>query len=49
VPYTHDDELLLDIQRHGADVRVVAPVALREKLVAGLKRAVNQYADTKTS
>jgi predicted DNA-binding transcriptional regulator YafY len=47
IPYTHDDELLLDIQRHGADVRVVAPVALRDKLLAGLKRAVDQYADGK--
>ena len=45
VPYTHDDELLLDIQRHGADVRVVAPVDLREKVLAGLRRAVEQYAD----
>ena len=45
VPYTHDDELLLDIQRHGADVRVMAPVALRDKVLAGLRRAVDQYAD----
>ena len=45
VPYTHDDELLLDIQRHGADVRVIAPVDLRDKLLAGLRRAVEQYAD----
>ena len=45
VPYTHDDELLLDIQRHGADVRVVAPAELRDKVLAGLRRAVEQYAD----
>ena len=45
VPYTHDDELLLDIQRHGADVRVIAPVELRDKVLAGLRRAVEQYAD----
>ena len=43
VPYTHDAELLMDIQRHGADVRVVSPLALRNKLLAGLKLAVNQY------
>jgi len=43
VPYTHDDELLMDIQRHGADVRVVSPKELRDKLLAGLKQAVNQY------
>ena len=45
VPYTHDDELLLDIQRHGADVRAMAPVDLRDKVLAGLRRAVDQYAD----
>ena len=43
LPYTHDAELLMDIQRHGADVRVVSPVALRKKLLAGLKQAVDQY------
>ena len=49
LPYTHDAELLMDIQRHGADVRVVSPVALREKLLAGLKQAVDQYADDKSN
>ena len=48
LPYTHDAELLMDVQRHGADVRVVSPVALRKKLLAGLKRAVDQYAEGKT-
>lgn len=48
VPYTHDDELLMDIQRHGADVRVIAPADLRDKLVAGLKQAFEQYTDGKT-
>lgn len=48
VPYTHDAELLMDIQRHGADVRVVSPVALRDKLVAALKQAVDQYTGTKS-
>jgi len=43
VPYTHDDELLMDIQRHGVDVRVVSPKELRDKLLSGLKQAVNQY------
>ena len=45
VPYTHDAELLMDIQRHGADVRVVSPVELRDKLLAGLKLAADQYTD----
>jgi predicted DNA-binding transcriptional regulator YafY len=44
VPYTHDDELLMDIARHGADVRVIAPAALRDRLVAGLRKALDQYA-----
>ena len=43
VPYTHDAELLMDIQRHGADVRVVSPVELRDKLLAGLRQATDQY------
>ncbi len=45
VPYTHDAELLMDIQRHGADVHVLSPLALRRKLLAGLKLAVDQYYD----
>lgn len=45
VPYTDDTELLMDIQRHGPDVRVVSPVQLRDKLLAGLKQAVDQYAE----
>ena len=49
LPYTHDAELLMDIQRHGADVRVVSPVALRKKLLAGLKAAVDQYNGGKSS
>lgn len=49
VPYTHDDELLMDIQRHGADVRVIAPADLRDKLVAGLKQAFEQYTDGETT
>ncbi|MDH4449502.1 MAG: WYL domain-containing transcriptional regulator [Rhodoferax sp.] len=43
VPYTNDEELLMDIQRHGADVKVKAPAALRNKLLNGLKQAVTQY------
>ena len=44
VPYTHDDELLMDIARHGADVRVIAPAALRDRLISTLKKALDQYA-----
>ncbi len=44
VPYSHDAELLMDIQRHGADVRLVAPAALRKQLLAALEETINQYA-----
>lgn len=44
VPYTHDDELLMDIQRHGATVRVKSPAVLRTKLVEILKLNISQYA-----
>lgn len=44
VPYTHDAELLMEIQRHGPDVRLVAPAALRKKLTAALKETMDQYA-----
>ena len=46
VPYTHDSELLMEIQRHGADVRVVSPSDLRDKLLAGLRRALGQYGES---
>lgn len=45
VPYTDDTELLMDIQRHGPDVRVVSPLQLRDKLLAALQGAVDQYAE----
>ena len=45
VPYTHDAELLMDIQRHGPDVRLVGPLALRSKLTAALKETMDQYAN----
>ena len=49
VPYTHDAELLMDIQRHGADVRLVAPQYLRKQLLTALKQAIGQYADGKSA
>ena len=47
VPYTHDAELLMDILRHGPDVRLVAPQALRKQLLAALKQTMDQYAQDK--
>ena len=39
------EAVVVGVTSHGADVRVVAPVDLREKVLAGLRRAVEQYAD----
>ena len=32
VPYSHSSELIMDVLRHGADVEVLAPKALREDI-----------------
>lgn len=44
LPYHRDDELLMDLLRHGADVEVLAPATLREQLLARLRAALDQYA-----
>ena len=44
VPYTSDTEIIMDVLRHGDDVRVVQPPALREAVVNRLTRAARQYA-----
>ena len=38
LPYTDDRELLMDILKYGADVTVLAPEAVRERVVAELAR-----------
>jgi len=43
LPYADPRELLMDILRHGPDVEVLAPAALRKQAVEQLKRALNQY------
>lgn len=43
VPYGDPRELVMDILRHGAEVEVVAPVALREEVIAILQRVFRQY------
>jgi proteasome accessory factor C len=32
VPYSHDTELLMDILKHGAQVEVLEPLKLRDKV-----------------
>lgn len=43
IPYRDERELVMDILRHGADVEVVAPEALRAEVVAGLRRTLGRY------
>lgn len=43
IPYRDERELVMDILRHGADVEVVAPEALRAEVVAGLRRTLARY------
>lgn len=43
VPYSDDRELVMDIMRHGGEVEVIAPAALRERVRAELERALAGY------
>ncbi len=43
VPYADDRELIMDILRHGAEVEVLAPAELRERVRAELRRAADGY------
>ena len=43
-PYTDDRELVMDILRHGAEVEVLAPAALRKRVVDELARLQALYA-----
>lgn len=43
VPYRDDRELVMDILRHGSEVEVLAPPALRKRVAAELAGAEKQY------
>jgi len=43
IPYRDSRELVMDILRHGAEVEVVAPEALRTEVAGALRRALEQY------
>ena len=43
LPYSRDTELVMDILKHGAEVEVIAPEALREAVKQQLDRARSQY------
>ena len=44
IPYTDDRELLMDILKHGADVEVVAPDTLRQRVQDEISRMTVRYA-----
>lgn len=43
IPYSNDPELIMDILKYGPDCEVIAPTALREKVVRCLRDAVGRY------
>jgi predicted DNA-binding transcriptional regulator YafY len=43
VPYSEDHELVMDILRHGPEVQVLAPAALRTRVREALARTLEQY------
>jgi predicted DNA-binding transcriptional regulator YafY len=43
VPYSEDRELVMDILRHGADVEVLGPEKLRERVKEALAAALENY------
>jgi predicted DNA-binding transcriptional regulator YafY len=45
VPYADDRELVMDILKHGAEVEVLAPEALRERVRGVLNDALHRYAN----
>jgi predicted DNA-binding transcriptional regulator YafY len=44
LPYSREPELVMDLLRHGAEVEVLAPPALRERVARELSRAAGRYA-----
>ncbi|HQW19987.1 MAG TPA: YafY family protein [Rhodocyclaceae bacterium] len=43
IPFSQDSELVMDILRYGADVEVLEPTELREKVAGRLKAAMARY------
>jgi predicted DNA-binding transcriptional regulator YafY len=44
VPYSNPAELIMDILKFGAEVEVVAPLALRDEVIRRLRGALTAYA-----
>jgi predicted DNA-binding transcriptional regulator YafY len=45
IPYRDERELVMDVLRHGAEVEVVSPVALRDKIKSQLNQMLKLYDD----
>jgi len=43
IPYRHDNELVMDILRHGDHVEVISPDTLRAEVAQRLRQALTQY------
>jgi len=43
IPYAHERELLMEILKYGADVEVLAPASLRERVVDALRKIGDVY------
>jgi predicted DNA-binding transcriptional regulator YafY len=43
IPYAHEQELLMEILKFGADVEVLAPASLRSRVADALRRAASRY------
>ena len=43
IPYRQDQELVMDIQRHGAHVEVISPTTLRAEVAKNLRDALAHY------
>jgi len=44
IPYANDRELLMEILKYGADVEVLGPASLRDRVSAALGKALTRYA-----
>ena len=44
IPYNNPTELMMEICRHGPEVEVVSPPALRQQVAERLQQALDQYA-----
>jgi predicted DNA-binding transcriptional regulator YafY len=44
IPYANDRELLMEILKYGADVEVLAPASLRDRVSGALTQAAQRYA-----